>query len=35
MRGQLPIGSVLAGFRIIELVGEGAGGAVVTGRVRT
>src|SRR4051794_10325767 len=28
MRGQLPIGSVLAGCRIIELIGEGAGGAV-------
>jgi hypothetical protein len=28
MRGQLPIGSVLAGYRIIELIGEGAGGAV-------
>ena len=28
MRGQLPIGSVVAGYRIIELVGEGASGAV-------
>ena len=28
MRGQLPIGSVLAGYRIIELIGDGAGGAV-------
>ena len=28
MRGQLPIGSVLAGYRIIELIGEGSGGAV-------
>jgi serine/threonine-protein kinase len=28
MRGQLPIGSVLAGYRIIELIGEGAGAAV-------
>jgi hypothetical protein len=29
MRGQLPIGSVIAGYRIIELIGEGAGGAVL------
>jgi ABC-type transport system substrate-binding protein len=28
MRGQLPIGAVLAGYRIIELIGEGSGGAV-------
>src|SRR4051794_13282784 len=28
MRGQLPIGSVLAGYRIVGLIGEGAGGAV-------
>jgi serine/threonine protein kinase len=28
MRGQLPIGSVLAGYRIVELISEGAGGAV-------
>ncbi|HEY6890776.1 MAG TPA: serine/threonine-protein kinase, partial [Solirubrobacter sp.] len=28
MRGQLPIGAVLAGYRILELIGEGAGGAV-------
>jgi serine/threonine protein kinase len=28
MRGQLPIGSVLAGYRVIELIGDGAGGAV-------
>ena len=28
MRGHLPIGSVLAGYRIIELVGGGSGGAV-------
>src|SRR3954469_3649127 len=28
MRGQLPIGSALAGYRILELIGEGAGGAV-------
>jgi serine/threonine-protein kinase len=28
MRGQLPIGSVLAGYRIIGLIGDGAGGAV-------
>jgi hypothetical protein len=28
MRGQLPIGSVVPGYRIIELIGAGAGGAV-------
>ncbi len=28
MRGQLPIGSVVAGYRVLELIGEGAGGAV-------
>ena len=28
MRGQLPIGSVLAGYRVVELIGEGAGGTV-------
>ena len=28
MRGQLPIGSVLAGYRVLELIGEGSGGTV-------
>ena len=28
MRGQLPIGSVLAGYRVLDLIGEGAGGTV-------
>src|SRR4051794_4462209 len=28
MRGQLPIGSTLAGYRVLELIGEGAGGTV-------
>jgi ABC-type transport system substrate-binding protein len=28
VRGQLPIGSVLAGYRIVGLIGDGAGGAV-------
>jgi serine/threonine-protein kinase len=28
VRGHLPIGAVLAGYRVIELIGEGAGGAV-------
>jgi ABC-type transport system substrate-binding protein/tRNA A-37 threonylcarbamoyl transferase component Bud32 len=28
MRGPLPIGSVIAGYRVLELIGEGAGGTV-------
>ena len=28
MRGQLPIGSVLAGYRVLEVIGEGSGGTV-------
>jgi len=28
VRGQLPIGAVLGGYRIIKLIGEGSGGAV-------
>ena len=28
MRGQLPIGTVIAGYRLLEVIGEGAGGAV-------
>jgi hypothetical protein len=28
MRGQPPIGSVIAGHRILELIGQGAGGTV-------
>jgi hypothetical protein len=32
VRGQLAIGSVLAGYRVVELIGEGAGGTVYLAR---